>query len=292
MSEEKPNRTKNIIIALLVLAVVIVGYLLTKSTGDLDAANEEIEQLVYDLEAEQSKLKAAVSDNDSMSTYIEAESARLAAVIDSIETERQKGQVELGKWKKRSSYYKNKYNKLLAQNDSINKAFAALQVEKEQVEDSLQVEVVKNQELTDENRDLNRKTAVGSMLQLSKMEAAAYKVKSSGKEKETTSSGGANRIKACFTIAKNLIAEKGERVVYMRVTTPDLTVFTAQGEENKTFNFNGKELFYSAKQPLYYDNDIIESCVNLNKEGFKKGEYNVELYTEGYKLGEAKVVLN
>ena len=56
MSEERPNRTKNIIIALLVLAVIVVGYLLTKSKGEVDAAKEEIEQLVYDLEAEQSKL--------------------------------------------------------------------------------------------------------------------------------------------------------------------------------------------------------------------------------------------
>ena len=77
----------------------------------------------------------------------------------------------------------------------------------------------------------------------------------------------------------------------MRVTTPDLKVITAQGEENKTFSFNGQQLFYSAQQTLFYDNDIIESCVNLNKEDFAQGEYNIELYTEGYKLGEAKIVL-
>ena len=49
---------------------------------------------------------------------------------------------------------------------------------------------------------------------------------------------------------------------------------------------------YSAKQTMVYNNEIIESCINYDKvNDFTAGEYTIELYTEGYKLGEAKVTL-
>jgi hypothetical protein len=81
-------------------------------------------------------------------------------------------------------------------------------------------------------------------------------------------------------------------MVYMRVTTPDLKVVAAQGEEDNTFTFNGQPLMYSAKQALFYEQDIIESCINMDKASdFVAGEYSTELYTEGYMLGSTKVIL-
>lgn len=290
MSESNQNRTKNIIIALLVLAVIIVGYLLTKTNTEVDNLTTERDNLITELEQIRSELKATKSDNDSMALYITAETERLGALIEELEGKNDATEADLNKWRGQVAKMNNDKKRLIAQVDSINKAYQALRIEKEQVEDSLDVEVVKNTELTTENRELNKNVAVGSMLQLSKMEAAAYKVKSSGKEKESNTAS-ADRFKACYTIAKNLIAKGGERVVYMRISTPELKVLASKDGEN-TFNFNGQPLMYSAKQNMFYENDIIESCINFDKvNDFVAGEYTIELYTEGYKLGEAKVTL-
>lgn len=292
MSETKPNRTKNIIIALLVLAVVVIGYLLTRSSGEVDDLAAEKESLITNLEQMRSELKATQTDNDSMSTYIDAEEKRLSLLIDSVKGANDVSEKEMKRWK--NSYYrlKKSNDRLAEQVDSMNAAYDALNQEKLVVEDSLQGEVVKNEVLSEENRELNKNVAVGSMLQLSKLEVAAYKVRSGGKEKETTSASGADRIKACYTVAKNLIAESGEREVYMRITTPDLKVL-ASDEPNHVFNFNGQPLMFSSKQAVFYENDIIESCINLDKKAdLVKGEYMIELYTEGYKLGEAKLILD
>ncbi len=291
MSDTKQNRTKNIIIALLVLALVVIGYLLTKSSASVDDLTAEKQEIIIELEQIKSELLAANSDNDSMSLHISAEANRLTAIIDSISKLKEVSEQDLAKMKSRASRLMREKKILVAQNDSLNKAYQALKIEKEEVEEVLEEEVVKNAELTDENRVLNKNVAVGSMLQLSKMEVAAYKVKGPGKEKETTSASSTNRIKACFTIAKNLIANSGERVVYMRVTTPDLKVIASSDNPN-VFMFNGQQMMYSAKQNVIYENNIIESCLNLDKEAdFVSGEYTIELFTEGYKLGEAKLTL-
>jgi outer membrane murein-binding lipoprotein Lpp len=290
MSESTQNRTKNIIIALLVLAVIIVGYLLTKTSGEVDNLTAEKDNLITELEQIRSELKATKSDNDSMALYITAETERLGVLIAELEGKNDATEADLDKWRKQVQRSNNEKKKLISQVDSINKAYKALQIEKEQVEEVLEGEVVKNTELTSENRELNKNVAVGSMLQLSKMEAAAYKLKGSGKEKESNTAS-ADRFKACYTIAKNLIAKGGERTVYMRITTPELKVLASKDGEN-TFNFNGQPLMYSAKQNMFYENDIIESCINFDKaNNFVAGEYTIELFTEGYRLGEAKVTL-
>ena len=292
MADTSQNRVKNIIIALLVLAVVIVGYLLTRSSGQVEDLEAEKQSLIVELEGERSKLMALQSDNDSMAVYITAESERFNIMIEELKQDKDFNQKKYDEYRAKANQMKKQNERLTAQVDSVNKAYQALQIEKQVVEENLEGEVVKNAELTDENTGLKKDVAVGSMLQLSKLNSAAYKVKGGGKESETNKASGASRIKACFTVAKNMIATKGERTVYMRVTTPDLKVIAAKGETNNTFSFNGQPLMYSAKQALFYEQDIIESCINMDKESdFVAGEYTVELYTEGYKLGETKVIL-
>jgi predicted nuclease with TOPRIM domain len=292
MADSSQNRVKNIIIALLVLAVVIVGYLLTRSSGEVKDLEAEKQSLIVELEGMRSQLTAMQSDNDSMAVFITAESERLNMMIEELKQDKDFNQKKYEEYRAKTNQLKKQNDRLVAKVDSVNKAYQALQIEKQAVEENLEGEVVKNAELTDENTVLKKDVAVGSMLQLSKLNSAAYKVKGGGKETETNKASGATRIKACFTVAKNMIATKGERTVYMRVTTPDLKVIAAKGEANNTFSFNGQPLMFSAKQALFYEQDIIESCINLDKEtDFVAGEYTVELYTEGYKLGETKVIL-
>ncbi len=184
MAESNQNRTKNIIIALLVLAVVVVGYLLTRSSGQVDDLEAEKQNMINELEQMRSELVATQSDNDSMSVYITAEAERLGAIIDSISKVSEANSNELNKMKRRVSGLRAENKKLIAQVDSINKAYQALEIEKQQVEENLEEEVIKNTELTDENTVLKKDVAVGSMLQLSKLSAAAFKVRSNGKEKK------------------------------------------------------------------------------------------------------------
>jgi len=292
MADSSQNRVKNIIIALLVLAVVIVGYLLTRSSGEVKDLEAEKQSLIVELEGMRSQLTAMQSDNDSMAVFITAEGERLNMMIEELKQDKDFNQKKYEEYRAKTNQLKKQNDRLVAKVDSVNKAYQALQIEKQAVEENLEGEVVKNAELTDENTVLKKDVAVGSMLQLSKLNSAAYKVKGGGKETETNKASGATRIKGCFTVAKNMIATKGERTVYMRVTTPDLKVIAAKGEANNTFSFNGQPLMFSAKQALFYEQDIIESCINLDKEtDFVAGEYTVELYTEGYKLGETKVIL-
>jgi len=292
MSSGTPNKMKNIIIALLLLAIVAIVYMMTRQSGEIENLESERLNLITEIEQMRSELMSMSSENDSMALYVDSEVERMTFLIKELEGKNKMTSDEINKTKRQIKQLQADKNRLVAQVDSVNRAYQALAIEKAQVEEVLQEEVVKNESLNTENRDLRKDVAVGSMLTLSKIEVSTYKVKGVGKESATNSAKSVERVKACYTISKNNIAPRGNRAVYMRVTTPELTVMAFQGDESNVFTFNGQPLMYSAKQTLFYENDLIESCINMDRDGgFTKGEYTIELFTEGYKLGESKFVL-
>lgn len=291
MEEQKKSNGPKVVIGGLLLVVAILAYMLTSTKGEVTNISEEKERLVFDLQEMKRNLEDRESENDSLDSYIVEEIKRLQMVIDSVESLNDADAKTIKTYKNRVWSYKQREKKFISQIDSINAAYEIMRMEKERAEMSLFEEQQRNMELSTENRSLQRDLAVGSMLQATVVESKGAKVYKSGKVKETTRARRATRLATCATIAKNPLSQPGVREVYVRITTSDNTVLAAQNEEQKSFEFNGQPLIYSAKTEVDYQNDNTMICIDFDKDEFSKGEYTVEMFTEGYKIGETKVSL-
>lgn len=297
MSEQNQNGTKKGLIALIVIllaAVATLGYLLSTKNTTVNSLEDEKSQLIFDLEEAKENLASLETSNDSMDIYIESERARLNNLIDSVSSINKASSAQLKSLRNQVYAYRKNIKKLEFQVDSIQKAYDRLSLDHAIVKDSLNVEMGKNEALTSENRDLQNEVAVGARLSISRIEAGAFKVRSSGEESETKRASRADRVKACFTLAQNNISKKGERTVYMRITTPDLKVMVVNDSTGqKTFDLNGQPLLFSAQKAVWYENESVEVCMAMDKSTeFSKGTYTVEIYTEGYIIGTAKFTLD
>ena len=292
MEEQKKSNGPKVVIGALLLVVAILAYMLTSTKGEVTNVSEEKERLVFDLTELKRSLEDRESENDSLDAYIVQEIQALQLVIDSVQGLNDADAKTIKKYKNRVWSYKQREKKFISRIDSINAAYEVMRMEKERAEMNLFEEQQRNMELNTENRSLQRDLAVGSMLQATVVEAKGAKVYKSGKVKETARARRATRLATCATIAKNPLSEPGVREVYVRITTSDNTVLAAQGEDEKSFEFNGQPLIYSAKTEVDYQNQNTMICVNFDKEEFSKGEYTIELFTEGYKIGETKVSLD
>jgi hypothetical protein len=292
MEEQKKSNGPKVVIGVLLLVVAILAYMLTSTKGEVTNVTEEKERLVFDLQEMKRSLEDRESDNDSLDSYIVEEIQRLQLVIDSVEGLNDADAKTIKKYKNRVWSYKQREKKFISQIDSINAAYEVMRMEKERAEMNLFEEQQRNMELNTENRSLQRDLAVGSMLQATVVESKGAKVYKSGKVKETQRARRATRLATCATIAKNPLSQPGVREVYVRITTSDNTVLAAQGEDEKSFEFNGQPLIYSAKTEVDYQNENTMICVDFDKEEFSKGEYTIAMFTEGYKIGETKVSLN
>jgi len=291
MEEQKKSNGPKVVIGGLLLVVAILAYMLTSTKGEVTNISEEKERLVFDLQEMKRNLEDRESENDSLDSYIVEEIKRLQMVIDSVESLNDADAKTIKTYKNRVWSYKQREKKFISQIDSINAAYEIMRMEKERAEMNLFEEQQRNMELNTENRSLQRDLAVGSMLQATVVESKGAKVYKSGKVKETTRARRATRLATCATIAKNPLSQPGVREVYVRITTSDNTVLAAQDEEQKSFEFNGQPLIYSAKAEVDYQNENTMICVDFDKEEFSKGEYTIEMFTEGYKIGETKVSL-
>ncbi|UPT67822.1 MAG: hypothetical protein M0D57_03920 [Sphingobacteriales bacterium JAD_PAG50586_3] len=77
-----------------------------------------------------------------------------------------------------------------------------------------------NAALGTENKRLNTTVDMGSRLRAYEVVSEGIKVSGSGKEKSTTKAKRSNKIRTCFTLLENSIAQRGNRTLYMIVKDP------------------------------------------------------------------------
>ncbi len=147
-----------------------------------------------------------------------------------------------------------------------------------------------NTKLTDENGKLSKTVDVAKRLKTYEVYADAVRLNSDKtKEKPTTKASKADRIRVCFTVLDNQIADKQEKILYAVIKDPDGKTFT-NGDRSSITLLNGNEISYSVKKEIFYDNKVMQLCMNwdvVSEEKLTVGEYQVEIYAEGVQIGQS-----
>ena len=124
------------------------------------------------------------------------------------------------------------------------------------------------------------------MLSAQGVNSYGIKLRSNGREKQMDKAGRVDKYKSCFTLGRNLIAEKGNRVVYLRVINPAGEVVSAGGDMSNFTTKDGNSLQFSEKKQVYYENENIDMCIYVDApEESAVGVYNIEIYCEGLLIG-------
>ncbi|MBT8196095.1 MAG: hypothetical protein KJO64_06685 [Bacteroidia bacterium] len=137
---------------------------------------------------------------------------------------------------------------------------------------------------------LEEKIVEGSVFVTNDLLAYAIKTKASGKEVETSRAGNTDKIRICFTVLKNPLIEQGMQDLFVKVIGPEGSVITRSSEEFT--DINGNTNLFSFKTAFDYKKKNTDLCFYWNKESsYKKGNYNVELFNRGAKIGETTLAL-
>ncbi|MFZ9756020.1 MAG: hypothetical protein ACO3DK_08310, partial [Bacteroidia bacterium] len=259
MSTDSSSKRQKTVIGLLIALILVLGFFAVNRNSAVENLEEEKAILVSELEEYKRDLIGQVAANDSMNSYIIAETARLNAAIEEITNLKNASQSELAKYRSQVNDLRKEVARLTSQIDSVNKAYALLGAAKEEVDAQLTDAQAKNADLSNQNSNLSGKVAEALKLQLSALEATAVRVSGKGLEKPTTSAGRANRIKACFTVAQNAIAEPSKRTVYMRINTPDGRILPSQSDD-RSMKVGNETIYFSAKSEIMYEGKQVQSC--------------------------------
>ncbi|HNQ27815.1 MAG TPA: chromosome partitioning protein ParA, partial [Aquaticitalea sp.] len=98
---------------------------------------------------------------------------------------------------------------------------------------------------------------------------------SSGKLIPTERAGRTDKIRVCYTVAKNSLVGAGDKELYVQVTDPSGNVLGANEQ-----TYVGDDIVsYSLVSKFNYENRSLNICEFVAPNGsFPKGKYNVNVY--------------
>src|SRR6478609_4444253 len=240
---------------------------LNEIKAELDQKIVEIEKLGGDI-TELQKAKAEVDAQLKRST------TRSAKEIQQLK-ERVEGYTELLKIKD------EELEKLKSVNKELFSENRTLKTQKNVLNDSIN-RLAKNKE------ELTNKVAIASQLKAENV--TVMSVNSKGKEKESPfKNRQLEKLKVEFAIADNKVAPIEGKKILIRVIDENGQVIFDVAKGSGTFIFNGKEEFYTAAQEILFDN-TKQKLSYLYEKGSNNaaGNYTVEIFTDGYKMGSAQ----
>ena len=295
MSNENSGNSSKILIGILAIALIASWiYFSTSKTEIVTNYTTQINNLDSTKNAIQSEFIAASAKVDSlnqMNTQLQGDLAsksndiqRLKANISDILSKKEATENELATAKSMINDLNGKLSGLVAD-------LAKAQEENKQLN-------VKNQDLTNQNTTLtttlnnttkekDRLQDLGSTLHASSFVLQSLRIKEDGSEKVTKSAKKANTIRLSFQIDKNKITPAGPQDLYICITAPD----GKQVSDGGTFptREDGVKAFSNRLTVQYEQNTALPVSFDIKQTAkFVEGAYLIEVYHNGFKIGEGK----
>ena len=146
----------------------------------------------------------------------------------------------------------------------------------------------KIQKQVEEINTYRQKVEIAKKLKAESIRVTMIDAKGREKDEEDFKAKKISRLKISFRIADNPIADKSSREVYMRITGPEGGIMADPATGGGSFQIEGRESPYTSRLSFLFDNvDAPPPFVWEKGSAFSTGTYTVELFTEGYRLGQA-----
>ncbi len=142
--------------------------------------------------------------------------------------------------------------------------------------------------LATDKKELEEKVNLASKLEAQNISVSIINAK--GKEKadaeEEYKAKQVDKIKLSFKLGKNEVAPKENKEILMRLIEPDGSALYNLATGSGTFEFEGKEQFYTVKRDIVFDNTQQQVTFIYSKGApFKTGKHTVEIYAGGFLIG-------
>jgi hypothetical protein len=297
------------IIALLAAATIYLFVSKSKTETKNEKISEELFTETNAKQAVQEEYNAALirldemkSDNASMDSLLTIKNSEIEAIknrIASIVSNKNATDAQLKDARNMINSLNTKLDGFQKQIQALTAANVKLTGEKDQVTKERDAQITEKNSViaakgeTDEkNKELEKKVDIARVLHASNITLEAVKKQwLTGKEVSTSKAGRAKLLHIKFNLDDNRISESGDKELYIVMYGPD---GNAIGSSKFQMNDGTQKLYTTSKTVPYTQGQTSKGIAFDWKpmgEGFAAGDYNVEIFHKGFKIGENKVRL-
>jgi phage shock protein A len=298
---------KNLVIGLLAAGFLGTwGYLLwnnnkqeqvqTQQQAQISKVTDEKGQLQKNFDDALVRLDSLTGTNNKLTSQVNEGTGQIAKLKSNIRGLLNKQHLTDAEKKKAEDLIKELNDKI----GNLEQQVAQLTQDNQQLTaDKTQLTADKTQLTTDlstttaAKQTLEKQVDVASTLNASNIMITPMHEKSDGKDKETTTAKRVNKLVIGFDVS-NRIAQTGQTDVYVCITGPDGKPISvpALGSGTFTSRDDGDKIF-TAKVPVDFEAGKTKAVQFAWKQNsiFAKGDYKIEIYHNGFKIGEGTQTL-
>ncbi len=285
------NRAKILIGLLVVLLVSLAGYTYTlieqnkETVLFLEADKAEVQK---ELEALVVSYNEILQDNKLKDKDLIAARDRIIVLLDSVKDYKANLSI-ITRYKAQVRGLKNERTQLFKRADSLLVVTQRLAIEKDSTTAVLVKTIKVVDSVTTANTQLFNSLEKGALIGISNLDATAIIVRKGGKIKETKRASRADKIRVCYTIAPNTLAQAGDRVLYVQVINPDNNIIG----DKSNITFGQDLLTYSKSESVFYENQALDVCAIVGTTGqdVLKGLYTINIFDAQRQIGSTTLML-
>ena len=285
------NRAKILIGLLVVLLVSLAGYTYTlieqnkETVLFLEADKAEVQK---ELEALVVSYNEILQDNKLKDKDLIAARDRIIVLLDSVKDYKANLSI-ITRYKAQVRGLKNERTQLFKRADSLLVVTQRLAIEKDSTTAVLVKTIKVVDSVTTANTQLFKSLEKGALIGISNLDATAIIVRKGGKIKETKRASRADKIRVCYTIAPNTLAQAGDRVLYVQVINPDNNIIG----DKSNITFGQDLLTYSKSESVFYENQALDVCAIVGTTGqdVLKGLYTINIFDAQRQIGSTTLML-
>ncbi len=225
------------------------------------------------------------SDNEEVNAQLAQEQARIEGLLEELKKVKANNRWQIHKYKKELSTLREIMKSYIYQIDSLNTMNINLRKENSTVTAENRRISNQNQKLEELTSNLSTTVEKAQILRAVNIVPVALKKKS----RTTKRVSKVEKIRVCFSLAENAVAKSGLRTIYISITNPQGKVLS--GQQN-ILNIDDKVIPYSDSREIEYNNKDLDVCIFWAKsETLTKGEYKVDIISDGYVIGQSAFYL-
>jgi hypothetical protein len=231
-------------------------------TGANNSLQGEKTALQKDIDARKAEIRKILNDKNATASQLAKARKMIADLNDKI------------------SGLEVEVTRLTGENQELNVVNTTLKQEKTDLEQNLQTTITEKEELANT-------VDVASTFSASNISITAVNEKNNGKEKATTTAKKVDKLVVAFDV-ENRIAKSGPTDMYIVVTGPNGQVISdpALNSATLTTRTDGDRPF-TTMVPIEYQQGTRKNIqFPIRQADFQTGDYKIEVYHNGFKIGE------
>ena len=295
--ERKSNTGLVVGLILMTILAAVFGYLYYKEHNITQKQETDLTARVQELAASEIKLDSISKQLDARILEVQnlgGDVAELQKVKASLESDRaalRKGNANMGRKIKEYEEFLTKKDteiaqlreenqQLISQNEGLTQERNELQTSRQAVRDSLSG-------VQAQNTELESKVTMAAALRARNVKVYAVSSKGKVREGENVKSKRVDKVRVDFILEKNPLTMADNKTIYLRIIDPSGATISDTKTGSGVFQYNGQEQGYTISKDVLYSNNNQDVSILYDRDApFTSGKYTIELYSEGFSIGE------